>query len=47
MLVRQLEVGLADAYADASRTISCNMVEPVAQQGVDAFLQKRAPNWKQ
>ena len=46
LFYRQLEVGLADAYRDASRTISCNMVDPLAQEGVDAFLQKRPPAWK-
>lgn len=46
LFYRQLEAGLADAYADASRTISCNMLDPLAQEGVDAFLQKRPPSWK-
>jgi enoyl-CoA hydratase/carnithine racemase len=46
LFYRQLEVGLKDAYVDASRTISCNMMESVAQEGVDAFLQKRPPSWK-
>ena len=46
LFYRQLEAGLKDAYADASRTISCNMLAPAAQEGVDAFLQKRAPSWK-
>jgi enoyl-CoA hydratase/carnithine racemase len=47
LFYRQLEAGLKDAYADASRTISCNMMAAVAQEGVDAFLQKRAPSWKE
>ena len=46
LFYRQLEVGLKDAYADASRTISCNMLADVAIEGVDAFLQKRPPSWK-
>jgi enoyl-CoA hydratase/carnithine racemase len=46
LFYRQLESGLAEAYRDASRTISCNMVSPVAQEGVDAFLQKRPPAWR-
>ena len=46
LFYRQLEAGLADAYRDASRTISCNMMAEVAQEGVDAFLQKRPPSWK-
>ena len=46
LFYRQLEVGLAAAYDDASRTISCNMAAEVAKEGVDAFLAKRPPNWK-
>lgn len=46
LFYRQLEAGIAEAYTDASRTISCNMAAAVAQEGVDAFLQKRAPAWK-
>ena len=46
LFYRQLEVGLAAAYDDASNTIACNMASEVAQEGVDAFLGKRPPNWK-
>ena len=46
LFYRQLEMGLSQAYADASKTISGNMADPVAVEGVDAFLAKRAPNWK-
>jgi len=46
LLYRQLEAGLSDAYADASRTIACNMADPLAIEGVDAFLAKRAPKWR-
>jgi enoyl-CoA hydratase/carnithine racemase len=46
LFYRQLETGLAAAYDDASRTIACNMASEVAQEGVDAFLAKRPPNWK-
>jgi enoyl-CoA hydratase/carnithine racemase len=46
LFYRQLEGGLAQAYADASRTIACNMMDPLAIEGVEAFLAKRAPNWK-
>lgn len=46
LFYRQLEVGLAAAYEDASKTIACNMASGVAQEGVDAFLAKRPPNWK-
>jgi len=46
LFYRQLEAGLAAAYADASKTIACNMAADVAKEGVDAFLAKRPPNWK-
>jgi enoyl-CoA hydratase/carnithine racemase len=45
LFYRQLEQPLAAAYKDASRTITCNMLDPVAAEGVDAFMQKRKPNW--
>jgi enoyl-CoA hydratase/carnithine racemase len=42
---RQLEMGLAAAYQDASQTIACNFMQAEAQEGVAAFLEKRAPDW--
>lgn len=42
---RQLEMGLAAAYQDASATIACNFMQPDAQEGVAAFIEKRPPNW--
>jgi enoyl-CoA hydratase/carnithine racemase len=45
LFYRQLEAGMARAYEDASQTIAANMVRPSAVEGVDAFLQKRRPNW--
>ena len=45
LFYRQLEAPLAEAYADAATTISCNMAAEVAREGVDAFLEKRAPRW--
>ncbi len=46
LFYRQLETGLSQAYDDATKTISCNMDTDFAREGVDAFLQKRPPNWK-
>lgn len=46
LFYRQREAGLAQAYADASRTIAANMMDPTAAEGVEAFLQKRPPHWK-
>lgn len=43
---RQLEQPLAAAYDDASCTIAGNMALPAAREGIDAFLEKRAPRWQ-
>jgi enoyl-CoA hydratase/carnithine racemase len=43
---RQLEHGLESAYAAAGETMACNMLYEDAAEGVDAFLQKRAPEWR-
>jgi enoyl-CoA hydratase/carnithine racemase len=43
LFYRQLEVGIGAAYQDAGQTMACNMMEPVALEGVQAFIDKRAP----
>jgi enoyl-CoA hydratase/carnithine racemase len=43
---RQLEMGLADAYAYASRTMVENMLARDAEEGIGAFIDKRQPNWE-
>ena len=43
---RQSETGLAAAYEAASRTMACNMMDAAALEGVQAFLEKRAPRWE-
>ena len=43
---RQVEGGLFDAYAIAAEAMTCNMLDPDAAEGIDAFLGKRAPNWR-
>lgn len=45
LFYRQLELGIEAAYADAERTMACNMMEESALEGVQAFIEKRAPNW--
>ena len=47
LFYRQLEKTLGAAYTDASRIIAGNMAGDVAREGVDAFLGKRPPRWKQ
>lgn len=44
---RQLELSLSEAYAVAGRAIACDFVSEDGQEGVDAFLGRRAPQWKQ
>ena len=43
---RQCDMSLDDAYAYASRVMTTNMMAKDAAEGIDAFLQKRAPVWK-
>ena len=43
---RQREVPVADAYALATQVMAENMMEPDAAEGIDAFIQKRAPVWR-
>jgi enoyl-CoA hydratase/carnithine racemase len=42
---RQLEMPLEEAYAVAGRAIAADFVGEDGQEGVDAFLGKRAPRW--
>jgi len=46
MFYRQLEMGLDEAYELASETMACNMMAEDAQEGIDAFVGKRKPQWK-
>jgi enoyl-CoA hydratase/carnithine racemase len=46
LFYRQLETGIAAAYEDATRTMACNMMEPSALEGVQAFIDKRKPRWE-
>ncbi len=46
MFYRQLELGLANAYALASEVIACDMMTEDAQEGIDAFIEKRPPEWR-
>ncbi|MBP6903092.1 MAG: enoyl-CoA hydratase [Burkholderiaceae bacterium] len=45
LFYRQLETGIAAAYDDAARTMACNMMDESALEGVQAFIDKRQPNW--
>jgi enoyl-CoA hydratase/carnithine racemase len=43
---RQIELGLVEAYELASEAMACNMMAEDAQEGIDAFVAKRKPQWK-
>ena len=45
LFYRQLETGIEAAYADAGRTMACNMMDHSALEGVQAFIDKRKPDW--
>lgn len=45
LFYRQIEMGIADAYRLAGETMACNMMEPCAQEGINAFIEKRPPAW--
>jgi enoyl-CoA hydratase/carnithine racemase len=46
LFYRQLEKGIAAAYDDAGQTMACNMMDASALEGVQAFIDKRKPDWK-
>ena len=46
LFYRQLEKGIEQAYADAAQTMACNMMDPGALEGVQAFIDKRKPDWR-
>ena len=46
LFYRQLEMGIAAAYQLAGETMACNMMDEAALEGVQAFIEKRAPLWK-
>ena len=46
LFYRQMEMGIAAAYQLAGETMACNMMDEAALEGVQAFIEKRAPAWK-
>jgi enoyl-CoA hydratase/carnithine racemase len=45
LFYRQLETGIEAAYQLAGQTMACNMIDESAQEGVQAFMEKRKPKW--
>lgn len=45
LFYRQLESGVDAAYEEAGKTMACNMMDATALEGVQAFIDKRKPDW--
>ena len=45
LFYRQQQMGIDAAYQLAVQAMACNLQEPAAREGIDAFLNKRRPNW--
>jgi enoyl-CoA hydratase/carnithine racemase len=43
---RQLEMPLAEAYRYASEVMTANMMARDAEEGIEAFIEKRSPTWQ-
>lgn len=46
MFYKQLEMGLEGAYQYAAEVMACNMMAEDVGEGIDAFVEKRKPEWK-
>jgi enoyl-CoA hydratase/carnithine racemase len=46
LFYQQAEMGIEAAYQLAGQTMACNMADEVAQEGVQAFIDKRSPAWR-
>lgn len=46
MFYAQLEKGVQEAYHHAATNMVCNMMSEDAAEGIDAFMQKRKPVWR-
>jgi enoyl-CoA hydratase/carnithine racemase len=43
---RQVEYGLVEAYAYTAQVMTTNMLARDAEEGIDAFIEKRKPQWQ-
>ena len=43
---QQMDMGLPQAYAHAGQVISSDFAHPEGQEGMNAFIEKRPPDWK-
>ncbi len=46
MFYKQIEMGMGAAYQYAAEVMACNMMAEDVGEGIDAFMQKRPPHWK-
>lgn len=46
MFYKQIELGMKEAYDYAAEVMACNMMAEDAGEGIDAFVQKRPPQWR-
>ncbi len=46
MFYKQIELGMAQAYDYAAEVMACNMMADDASEGIDAFIEKRSPEWR-
>jgi len=46
LFYRQVEMEMGEAYRHAAESMACNMMAEDAAEGIDAFMQKRPPQWK-
>ena len=46
MFYKQIELGMAEAYDYAAEVMACNMMAEDAGEGIDAFIEKRSPQWR-
>ena len=46
LVYQQRELGMDAAYQLAGQAMATNMMDPAAQEGAQAFAQKRCPAWK-
>ncbi|MEX3957995.1 enoyl-CoA hydratase [Trinickia sp. EG282A] len=45
LFYRQVELDIEAAYQLAAQTIACNAMDEAALEGIQAFIEKRKPNW--
>lgn len=46
LFYKQLEQGMSSAYEVSAEVMATNMMNDDAAEGIDAFMQKRKPEWK-